>query len=282
MVSMEKLRTKLRSLVLENDLGTPSMHIGKHYAQADLKMLWVFDAKQLDDRQPALFDILNDQAQLPLHPEPLKSYTTKLAMAILSCRKNAQYQYLTQPNVEIDVANELQYPTYIALPATDDEPDAALIRTIIQGIEEVHPDMVVFVDTYSYFEAHLSIDEMKSFGSCRAMLRKGRIDLSIPFPDERTDTKDLIDEMHQLLSSLEKHNKKLKAVAYSRFQEDMAYLENLQASILNDIRSLRRDFIRIKDNKRAAICASMEKDQLSLTKAVKACGQEKEEVFKQK
>ena len=279
---MEKLRTKLRSLVLENDLATPGMHIGKHYAKADLKMLWVFDAKQLDDRQSALFDILNDQAQLPLHPEPLKSYITKLAMAILSCRKNAHYQYLTQPNVEIDVANELQYPTYIALPSADDEPGAALIRTIVQGIAEVQPDIVVFVDTYSYFEAYLAIDEMKNFGSCRAMARKGRIDLSIPFPDERTDIKDLIDEMHQLLSSLEKHNKKLKAVAYSRFREDMVYLEKLHASILENIRTLKQNYIKGKDLKRAAICASMEKDQMSLTKTLKACRQEKEETFKQK
>ena len=279
---MEKLRAKLRSLVLEDDLATPSMHIGKHYAKADFKMLWVFDAKQLDDRQPALFDILNDQAQLPLHPEPLTSYITKLAMAILGCRKNAHYQYLTQPNVEIDVANELQYPTYIALPSADDEPGAALIRTIVQGIAEVQPDIVVFVDTYSYFEAYLAIDEMKNFGSCRAMARKGRIDLSIPFPDERTDTKDLIDEMHQLLSSLEKHNKKLKAVAYSRFREDMVYLEKLHASILENIRTLKQNYIKGKDLKRAAICASMEKDQMSLTKTLKACRQEKEETFKQK
>ena len=279
---MEKLRAKLRSLVLENDLATPGMHIGKHYAKADLKMLWVFDAKQLDDRQPALFDILNDQAQLPLHPEPLTSYITKLAMAILGCRKNAHYQYLTQPNVEIDVANELQYPTYIALPSADDEPGAALIRTIVHGIAEVHPDIVVFVDTYSYFEAYLALDEMKSLGSCRAMARKGRIDLSIPFPDERTDIKDLIDEMHQLLSSLEKHNKKLKAVAYSRFREDMVYLEKLHASILENIRTLKQNYIKGKDLKRAAICASMEKDQMSLTKTLKACRQEKEETFKQK
>jgi hypothetical protein len=203
----------------------------KAYADSKLKIIWVQQDKSVSDCSTSL---LTNQNEL--------SNKTKVWRALNTDSAEANK---TDPNIldEIPVIciSDLENQNLSAkrYPSEFYKKSKHLIVQILEALE---PNVVIFGETYPFFESELRLNQMNSFGTCHATAKSGRIYINADHPNASMSDQDYFEDILKGYTAFKKQID--NSYPDALYENDLEILKNKISNSLNQIEKIEASLLK--------------------------------------
>lgn len=115
-------------------------------------------------------------------------------------------------------------------------------KLLISQIEEFNPDVVIFGNTYRFFENKLGLNQMNIFGTCHATAKKNRIYINAYHPNARISGKDYFEDIITAYNAFKKQIDNL--YSDKSYEKDVELLKEKTNDILNHIGKVKSSLLK--------------------------------------
>lgn len=130
-------------------------------------------------------------------------------------------------------------------------------QLLINQIDEFNPDVVIFGNTYQFFEKELGLNQMNIFGTCHATAKKNRIYIDAYHPNVRINGKDYFEDIIKAYNAFKKQIDNL--TSYNSYEKDIEILKDKTVNILNLIGKIKSSLINEQKYEKAVEYKNIEK-----------------------
>jgi hypothetical protein len=117
-----------------------------------------------------------------------------------------------------------------------------LKHLIVQIIEALEPDVLIFGDTYPFFESELRLNQMNSFGTCHATAKSGRIYINADHPNARMSGEDYFKDILKGYTAFKKQID--NSYPDALYKNDLEILKNKISNSLNQIEKIEASLLK--------------------------------------
>lgn len=130
-------------------------------------------------------------------------------------------------------------------------------QLLINQIDEFNPDVVIFGNTYQFFEKELGLNQMNIFGTCHATAKKNRIYIDAYHPNVRMNGKDYFEDIIKAYNAFKKQIDNL--TSYNSYENDIEILKDKTVDILNLIGKIKSSLVNEQKYEKAVEYKNIEK-----------------------
>lgn len=130
-------------------------------------------------------------------------------------------------------------------------------QLLINQINVFNPDVVIFGNTYQFFEKELGLNQMNIFGTCHATAKKNRIYIDAYHPNVRMNGKDYFEDIIKAYNAFKKQIDNL--TSYNSYENDIEILKDKTVDILNLIGKIRSSLVNEQKYEKAVEYKNIEK-----------------------
>lgn len=113
---------------------------------------------------------------------------------------------------------------------------------IVQILEALEPNVVIFGETYPFFESELRLNQMNSFGTCYATAKSGRIYINADHPNARMSGEDYFEDILKGYTAFKKQID--NSYPDALYKNDLEILNNKICDSLNQIEKIKASLLK--------------------------------------
>ena len=246
---VESLLTRAKSLAEKFEM-LPIFKLSldkKAYAESKLKIIWVQQDKSVSDCSTSLLTNKNELSNKTKVWRALNTDSTEANKTGSSIQKETPVICIS------DLENQN--------PPVKRHPSEFCKKTkhlIVQILEALKPDVVIFGETYPFFESELKLNQMNRFGTCYATAKSGRIYINANHPNTRMSGQDYFEDILKGYTAFKKQidnsypdalYKNDLEILKKKICDSLNQIEKIEASLLKTLHYERLVEIKpIKDN----------------------------------
>lgn len=255
---MEKFNSDIKAIAEKFNLP-PIFEVvanEQKYPKAKIKFLWILKEtnsttlNQEADLQEAL-DKLKAGKAIGKHWAKTFNHTTKVAEGI--AHQTAWSDLPTEKDQAqlLDQLEEMAFINFRQVDSSSIHDKSELEKhfevskiLLIRHIETLDPDVVIFGNSYPFFEGNLGLNQMNDFGTCQATAKRACIYISTHHPNAIPKEEDSFEDMvkaYQTYSKQIDHSGQYSAKAYPK---DLALLNIKTKDTLNHLVAMKSGLLK--------------------------------------
>lgn len=236
------------------------------YSKSKIKILWILkeaNSTGEDDVWDLREAIGNLKTEFGIKKGWEKTFR-KIIYVVNGISKGLEWDNIPYASDEPDIIDELKKIAFINIKkvggvsvANDNEIQEFYDKSkelLLNQIETYNPDVIIFGNTFKYFENDLNLNQLNKFGTCEATAKNNRIYISAYHPGARISEKNYFDD---ILKAFRAFNKQIETLQTKYIQLEINELQNSLINTRNHLENVKNHFIEFKEYDSAAVSKDM-------------------------
>lgn len=242
------------------------------YAVAPIKILWVLkDLPSLDKKQR--FELKDKIATISTDlniRQGFKNTFSKIA-EVSAAIINRLDKHVVNHNPDTNKLKALDHIAVISIKKFSDGKKASHTELLAyyqeakkllhHQIETLNPDVILFINSYSYFQNDLNLNLLNSFGTCQATAKTNKIYINLNNPANNIHNEAYVNDVLQAYQAFKRQLDRIEEKTYSEqsYQSDVKELKQQLESTLNKTKHIEAELLKVNNYERLAELKSFKK-----------------------